>query len=423
MKRRLIVFGGTTEARELLERGVPQTEIFPGPSVLCCTATDYGAELVKGLKNVEARAGRLDEPEMEDFFRLEGATHVIDATHPYARDVTKNIRLACGNAGVKYLRVARAKTSLSGNVTVAASPEEAAALLNESDEKVLLAVGSKALPVFAGVKNARARLFVRVLPTSDVLARCESLGFDAGHIIAMQGSFSAEMNEQMLAMTGAETIVTKDGGAAGGTAEKFRAAQNRNARVILIGRPCEDEGVSPEEALLWMRREMGFCAPPLFPMLLPVEGATALVAGGGGVALRRAKTLEKCGARVRVVSPKFCDGWDADAEKILRPWRPADLDGVFLAVAATDSREENSKIAAEAKKRNVPVSVADRAAEGTFYFPALVESRGAAVSVSTGGVSPALTHRLANVMRELWPGIVADARDAESGEEKEDGTR
>ncbi len=401
MSGRLLVFGGTTESRELLGRGIP---------ALCCVATDYGAKLLEGLPLVTPLVGRLDQPAMEALIRREGITHVIDATHPYAVEVTKNIRAACASTGAKLLRVSRTRTPLPGSALVVGSAAEAAALLNESDEKVLLTVGSKELPAFASVSNAKTRLFARVLPTSGVIAQCESLGFDAGHIIAMQGPFSRAMNEAMFAATGAKTLVTKDGGASGGMEDKLCAAENAKARVIVIGRSDED-GASVEEAVLWARRELGLERPPLFPMLLSLEGKTALLIGGGKIALRRAKTLQRCSAHVKAVAPRFCEGWEMlNCEQIVRGWTPIDLEGAALAVAATDSRDENHAAAEEAKRRGVPVSVADNAAEGTYSFPSLIDCGAASVCVSTAGLDPALTRRLADRMRELWPQVVAEER-------------
>ena len=398
---RLLVFGGTTESRTLLERGIP---------ALCCVATDYGAKLLEGLDNVTPLVGRLDAPAMEALFRREGITHVIDATHPYAVEVTRNIRAACEAAGIKLLRVARPRTPLPESAVVAASAEEAAELLNATDEKVLLTVGSKELPAFAGVTNAKARLFARVLPTSSVIAQCEALGYDAGHIVAMQGPFSRAMNEAMFAATGAKTLVTKDGGASGGMEDKLAAAESAGARVIVIGRSAED-GATLDEAVLWARRELGLSRPPLFPMLIPLEAQKALVIGGGPIALRRARTLLRCGASVTAVALKFCEGWSGlHCQQCIRGWRPDDLGRAALAVAATDSRDENHAIAQEANRRGVPVSVADNAAEGTFSFPSLIEHDGASINVSTAGLDPALTRRLADRLRAIWPQIVTEER-------------
>ena len=398
---RLLVFGGTTESRTLLERGIP---------ALCCVATDYGAKLLEGLDNVTPLVGRLDAPAMEALFRREGITHVIDATHPYAVEVSRNIRAACAAAGVKLLRVARPRTPLPESAVVAASAEEAAELLNATDEKVLLTVGSKELPAFAGVTNAKTRLFARVLPTSAVIAQCEALGYDAGHIVAMQGPFSRAMNEAMFAATGAKTLVTKDGGASGGMEDKLAAAESAGARVIVIGRSAED-GATLDEAVLWARRELGLSRPPLFPMLIPLEGKKALVIGGGPIALRRARTLLRCGASVTAVALRFCEGWsELHCQQCIRGWLPDDLGCAALAVAATDSRDENHAIAQEANKRGVPVSVADNAAEGTFSFPSLIEHDGASINVSTAGLDPALTRRLADRLRAIWPQIVTEER-------------
>ncbi len=395
----IILFGGTTEARRLLERGLP---------ALCCVATEYGAKLLEGLSNADVRVGRLDQAAMEDLFRREKPACVVDATHPYATEVTKNIKSACEKTGRTYMRVIRPKTALHGDVTVVSSPLEAAELLNRSDEKVLLAVGSKELPAFTSVTDARRRLYARVLPTSGVIAQCETLGYDAGHLMAMQGPFTAEMNRQMLAATGASILVTKDGGDAGGMKEKLSAAREAGARVIVIGRP-DEAGLTPEEALLQLRRALKLPVPPPFPLFLPIEKKTAVLVGAGAVALRRARTLARCGASIRVIAPEFRGDWkDLEILRIDRDYRDGDLEGACLAVAATDRRDVNRAVAEEAKARGIPVSVADNAAEGTFYFPALIGNSQAAAAVTTAGLSPDLTRRLAVRLRGIWPGLVAE---------------
>lgn len=401
MSARLLVFGGTTESRALLERGIP---------ALCCVATDYGAKLLAGLPNVTPMVGRLDAAAMERLIRREGVTHVIDATHPYAIEVSENVRAACAATGARLLRLSRGKTPLPADAVAVSAAAEAAKMLDATREKVLLTVGSKELPAFLGVAEAASRLYARVLPTAEAVALCEALGFDAGHIVAMRGPFSRRMNEAVLEATGARTLVTKDGGVAGGMMEKLEAARALGVRVIVVGRD-DEEGASVEEAVLWARRALGLNRPPLFPMLLPLEGAFALVIGGGAVALRRARTLSRCGARVKAVAPRFCEGWDAlGCERETRGWRAGDMDGAALVAVATDSPGENRSAAAEAGRRGIPVSVADNAALGTFCFPSLIEHDGASVCVSTAALDPSLTRALADRLRALWPGLVEDER-------------
>lgn len=397
---RLLLFGGTTESRELLERGLP---------ALCCVATDYGADLVRGLPNAEVRVGRLDEAGMEALIRSEGITCVIDATHPYALEVTRNIRAACEAAGTPLLRVSREPGAGREGVVPVQSCREAAELLNERQGRVLLTVGSKELREFTAVKDYRTRLFARVLPTAEVLRSCEELGFDPEHVIAMRGPFSAALNRAMLDQIGASILVTKDGGAPGGVEDKLQAAREAGAEVILITRPKEEAAFSTvEEGVAWARRMLGLRRSPLFPLLTDIEGRKVLLVGGGNVALRRAATLLKCGARVLAVSPVFRDDFPREAEWLLRPFEPGDLEGAALAVAASDDRETNRRVGREARVRGIPVSVADAAEECSFFFPSLVVADGASVSVSTGGTSCVLTRRLADRLRTVWGGWVAE---------------
>jgi precorrin-2 dehydrogenase/sirohydrochlorin ferrochelatase/precorrin-6A/cobalt-precorrin-6A reductase len=400
---RLLIFGGTTEAREILERGIP---------ALCCVATDYGAETVKHLPDAVVRVGRLDAAGMEALIKSEDVTCVIDATHPYAAEVTKNIRAACERTNTPLLRVCRAPAAnMDGNVTVVSSCREAAETLNRRGGNVLLTVGSKELSEFTVVRDYQKRLFARVLPTSNVLKSCEELGFDGAHIIAMQGPFSKAMNRALIESTAASVLVTKDGGAPGGTGAKLAAAREAGIEVIMIARP-EDGGHTIEEGVLWARRMLALSRPPLFPLMTDVEGRDVLVVGGGDVALRRTITLLKCGARVRAVSPVFRDDFPREAERIERPFAPSDLDGMTLAVAASGDREVNKLVGHEARTRNIPVSVADAAAEGSFFFPSLIASGEAAASVSTGGLSCSMTRRLSDRLRAVWDTWVAEERAA-----------
>ena len=417
---RLLLFGGTTEAREILERLARHVQHADAarPPLVCCVATEYGAELVRALPGVDVRAGRMDAEGMAMLIREEGISCVIDATHPYAVEVSKNVRDACERTGVSLLRVLRAGLQTHEGVTVAGSCREAAELLDKrwGTARILLTVGSKELPEFTAVRGYRERVFARVLPTPEVLRACGELGFDPAHIIAMQGPFSRAMNRAMLEDTGASVLVTKDGGAAGGMQAKLDAARAAGAEVILVARPEDGpggpgQGHTVEEGVLWARRMLGLTRPPLFPLLLDLEGCRTLVAGGGNVALRRTATLLRCGARVRAVSPVFRDDFPREAERLQRPFEPGDLDGgVTLAVAASDDREVNRCVAQEARARGIPVSVADAAAEGSFYFPALVASGEAAVSVSTAGLSCSMTRRLADRLRAVWEGWVAEER-------------
>jgi precorrin-6A/cobalt-precorrin-6A reductase len=413
MKGRLLLFGGTTEARELLASGVP---------ALCSVATAYGASLMENLASVTTVVARMDAAAMTKFIRDEGVTCVIDATHPYAVEVTENIKRACRETCTPLLRVLRDSTRPAAglNLRTVSSCEEAARLVAETNANVLLTVGSKELEKFTGFSGWRERLFARVLPLPEVISRCTELGFDAGHIIAMQGPFSEELNEAFIKMTKASVLVTKDGGPAGGTKEKFDAAVKTGAAVILVKRKETETGFSVEYAVRWARERLDLPQMPYFPMWIDLRGKTAVVVGGGEVALRRARTLKKCGAVVKVVSPVLREEFaDEGFETVRRKWEARDLDGAFLAVAATNDRSVNREIGAGAKAAGIPVSVADERSECTFLFPSFVAEGDASVSVSTGGGSPQLVRRLADRLREVWPAWVAEDKQHLQDEEGE----
>jgi len=393
--KRVWVLGGTTEGRRLLSTGLP---------ILYTVATDYGAQLAGERPNVEIRVGRLDQIAMEQLLAKEEIACVLDATHPYAVEASRNAKAAAQRIGVPYIRVLRQASDVKGAVQVAGC-EEAAAYLAAREGKALIATGSKELAAFTAVPQYQERLFVRVLPTGHVLSTCQDLGFSAANIIAMQGPFSQEMNVALLRQIGARFLVTKDGGAAGGFTEKLAAAREVGTTVVLIARPAE-EGSSIEEAIVFAWQQLSWGDLPRFPLWLDLRGRPVLVVGGGRVALRRAKTLLKCGAQIKLISPTLAE--PLPVEHVAREYRAGDVRGMALCVAATDDRQVNRLVGEEARALGIPVSVADAPLESTFYFPALVVQGKAAVSVCTGGRSPALCHALAGKLRQTWPGWVQE---------------
>lgn len=232
----ILVFGGTTEgtktARLLKENGA---------DFVVSTATEYGMEA--GIPSI---CGRLDSEEMRAFMEKHGVTAVIDATHPYACEVSRNIRCACGN--IPYIRIARKSESMLGARRFD-SVEEIVAALNETDKTALITTGSNSLEKFAGVYNYEQRLYIRILPIWENIKKAHELGFHINRIIAMHGPFSEEMNAATLKYANAEILVTKESGREGGFSEKLSAAKEAGAEVYVLGRPDDIQGVTPEEGV------------------------------------------------------------------------------------------------------------------------------------------------------------------------------
>ena len=130
--------------------------------------------------------------------------------------------------------------------STAENTAEAAAFLAGTEGNILLTTGAKELPAFAALD--KTRLFARVLPTHEGIAACEALGIPHRNIIAMQGPFGTALNCAVMEQYHIAWLVTKDGGRAGGFAEKLEAARRTGAKVALIRRPA-DAGEDPEQLL------------------------------------------------------------------------------------------------------------------------------------------------------------------------------
>lgn len=126
---------------------------------------------------------------------------------------------------------------------------------------------------------------------------------------------------------------------------------------------------------------------------LDLRGRACLVVGGGAVARRKAQGLAEAGARVTVVAPR-CLEMPAGVTVAARTFADGDLQGVTLAVAASDDRELNARVARLARARGVWVNVVDEPDEGDVVLPAVVRRGELRIAISTGGASPALARRL-----------------------------
>lgn len=279
---KVIVFAGTTEGYELC-RFLSEHHV----TVCACTATEYGGKALKETPYLRVHTGRLKKEEMGELFRMEAPQLVLDATHPYAAEVTKNIKAACEERGVFYQRVLREEGKQAEEAVYVESTEEAAEFLNTTEGNVLLTTGSKELKKFLTVKDYRERLFARVLSLPSVMEECSAAGFEGKHLIGMQGPFSREMNEAMLRQFRCRYLVTKDTGRAGGFREKIEAALSCGAVPVIIGRPLKEEGISLLECKKWLLARLGFALKPHITLLGIGMG------GEGTLTIEGKKSLEK----------------------------------------------------------------------------------------------------------------------------------
>ncbi|MDY4560646.1 precorrin-6A reductase [Peptostreptococcus porci] len=235
----ILVLGGTSDSLKICDR---LYEIGISEFVLS-VATEYGKELASSHAK-KIINGKMDKDEMVKYISENGIRQVIDATHPYAIDVSRNAMDACEEADIKYIRFER--KSLLEEIRyqgefIVDSIEEACDMVmkNNSWENVFIATGSKNLGTYVKLLKSK-RLVARVLPTSEVLRSCEAMGLNADNLLALKGPFSKEINIALLKHAKVDVVITKESGYAGGFLDKIDACDELGLPIIIIKRKTID---------------------------------------------------------------------------------------------------------------------------------------------------------------------------------------
>ena len=136
-----------------------------------------------------------------------------------------------------------------------------------------------------------------------------------------------------------------------------------------------------------------------YPVFLDIRNKHCVIIGGGEVALRKAERLLDCGAKVSVISPKLVPELAALKDKHLIAHIAAEysgdlLDKAALIIGATDDEKINARISQDARNKGIPVNIVDDPQKCDFILPAVVQRGDLAITIGTGGKSPALARHL-----------------------------
>lgn len=232
----IFVLAGTQDGREIVKMLLEN-----GYDVAASVVSRYGGELLahacgqKCLINDKP----LDEQALQAYMRTQQISLLVDASHPYAANVSANAIKACAALDIPYIRYERDLAELTyDKIAVVHSYEEAAQAAANLGRKIFLTTGSRNLEKFVQSPALQeCELTARVLPTAEVIDLCEKAGLDAGHIVALQGPFSKALNVELFRKYEAEVIITKNSGTIGGTDTKFAAAAELGLPIVLIDRP------------------------------------------------------------------------------------------------------------------------------------------------------------------------------------------
>ncbi len=244
--KQVLIFSGTTEGREL-------AEILAKAGIRCtvCVATEYGEMVMPPFPGVTIHQGRMKTEEMRAFMQQEEFLAVTDATHPFATEVSKNIRESLKNLKIPYLRLKRETGNLREHADEKecgpvwfATTQDCAKALEKTEGNILLTTGSKELSTFCANDAVKKRLYVRVLPGIESLELCQKQEIPGGQVLALQGPFSEELNIALIRQYQIRCIVTKESGRNGGFEEKVSAAERTHTACYVIGNPERETGMT-----------------------------------------------------------------------------------------------------------------------------------------------------------------------------------
>lgn len=224
----ILLLGGTSDSLKIAEELNKDHQDF-----YLSVVSDYGESLAAAMAK-QVIKGRLTTSEMTDFIEQHQITKMIDATHPYAVEVSHNAMAACAQTGRKYYRFER-PSLISEDMLTVDSVKAACEKALEYPGKIYLTTGSKTLQDFLRYLP-KERVIVRVLPTVEVVTSIEKLGLTTDQIEAIKGPFSKALNRELLIHNQAGVMITKESGQAGGFLEKIEACNELAVPCIVLTR-------------------------------------------------------------------------------------------------------------------------------------------------------------------------------------------
>ncbi len=226
------VVGGTSDTRSLLDKLSEKIDLN---NVIVSVTTEYGEKLLENF-NIKVIQKVLDKKEILDFIDKTNINTIIDTSHPYAENISKNILEVIKSKNIKYFRYEREVTETIFDERFESLKDMISYInLNLKNKNILSTLGSKALAELINIQDNN--VYVRILPTAKSIENAEKLGFLPNQIIAIQGPFSENLEKEFLNFYKIDYILTKDSGDVGGTDKKISACQKLGVKILALSRP------------------------------------------------------------------------------------------------------------------------------------------------------------------------------------------
>lgn len=225
---------GTSEGKKILSLVNEYTD-----EIAVSTATNYGGQLLKKFRVKDLNTKPLDKEHMLKWMEFNKIEVLVDASHPYAKEVTQNAINCCEETGIEYIRYERLgalEDIKSHNIIRVSNYEEAINEIKKINGNILNTTGGNNVQKFIDI-DFNHRIIHRILPSTKVLDKIINYGVKIKDIIALQGPISYELEKAFIHQYEAYAILTKDSGIEGGVLEKFKAVTDCNIKLIVIEKP------------------------------------------------------------------------------------------------------------------------------------------------------------------------------------------
>lgn len=222
------VIGGTKDSRDFLEKFIKFEK-----DIIVSTATEYGGKLLENLP-IKISSEKMNKEEMLNFVKNNNIKKIIDISHPYAFEVSKNAMDIADEMNVEYFRFEREDIGiLPKKYSIFENINDLISYTEKLEGNILVTLGSNNVPLFKDVKNLQ-NFYFRILPKWDMVKKCEDNNILPKNIIAMQGPFTENINIAMIEQLKIKYLITKKAGDTGGEREKISACDKTNVEVIYL---------------------------------------------------------------------------------------------------------------------------------------------------------------------------------------------
>ncbi len=237
---KILVVAGTADSVEFLK------QLPDSVTAVATTFSQLGANCIVPRQGLTIESGALDQEGFRLLLREKNIDFLVDMSHPFAVEVSRNAKEAANKESVPYLRYER-ETVQDQQGICRRFPDFPSAVeaLKKIEGNIFLTIGSKNLHYFKALPDFGERCYMRVLADSRILAELEEMKIDPAHIFAMKGVASKELNIALARQYDAKVIVSKDSGITGGIVEKMEAASALKIPLFLIDKP-KDSGITYE---------------------------------------------------------------------------------------------------------------------------------------------------------------------------------